>query len=43
MIREEKIRGVITRTRARWATHGEKHSKYFINLEKRHYTEKNIP
>ena len=39
-IREEKIQGIIIRTKARWAAYGEKNSKYFCNLEKRHHTEK---
>ena len=42
-IREAKIRGLIMRTKAQWAAYGEKNSKYFCNLEKRHYTEKLIP
>ena len=42
-IREEKIQGIIIRTKARWAAYGEKNSKYFCNLEKRHHTEKIIP
>ena len=43
LIREQKIKGVITRTNARWAGQAEKNSKYFCSLEKRHYTEKIIP
>ena len=43
LIRERKIKGVITRTIARWAGQAEKNSKYFCSLEKRHYTEKTIP
>ena len=30
----EKTRGAIIRSRARWYEHGEKNSKYFLNLEK---------
>ena len=31
---EEKTKGVIIRARARWHEHGEKSTKYFLNLEK---------
>ena len=34
---EEKVEGIIVRSRARWHEHGEKNSKYFFNLEKRNH------
>ena len=42
-LREDKIRGIIMRTKAKWNVEGERGSKYFWNLEKRHFTEKAIP
>ena len=39
-IREEKVKGIILRAKARWKVEGEKSTRYFCNLEKRHYTEK---
>ena len=30
----ERMRGAITRSKARWYEHGEKNNKYFLNLEK---------
>jgi hypothetical protein len=42
-IREIKIRGIVTRAKTKWRTEGGKCSRYFCNLEKRHYTEKIIP
>jgi len=39
---EEKVEGIIVRSRARWYEHGEKNSKYFFNLEKRNHTKKHI-
>lgn len=41
-MRELKLDGIITRARARWYEKGEKHSKYFLNLEKRNYVSRNI-
>ena len=38
---EEKMRGII-RVRARWQEHGERSSKYFLNLEKRNNVRKHI-
>ena len=32
---EEKVKGIIIRARARWHEHGEKGTKYFLNLEKK--------
>ena len=34
---EEKVEGIIVRSRARWHEPGEKNSKYFFNLEKRNH------
>ena len=31
----EKLQGIIIRARAQWCEHGEKSTKYFLNLEKR--------
>ena len=42
-LREHKMRGIATRSKANWITRGEKSTKYFLNLEKRHYTNKLIP
>ena len=30
-----KLKGLVVRSRARWVEHGEKSTKYFLNLEKR--------
>ena len=38
---EKKVEGII-RSRARWYEHGEKSSKYFLNLEKRNHVKKHI-
>ena len=37
------MRGIATRSKANWITRGKKSTKYFLNLEKRHYTNKLIP
>ena len=37
---EKKVEGIIIRSRARWHEHGEKNSKYFLNLEKRNHVRK---
>ena len=42
-LREEKIKGIIMRSKAKWNVEGERSSKYFCNLEKRNFTEKIIP
>ena len=42
-LREHKMRGIATRSKANWITRGEKCTRYFLNLEKRHYTNKLIP
>ena len=39
---EEKAKGIIIRARACWHEHGEKSTKYFLNLEKRNHVKKNI-
>ena len=39
---EDKIEGIILRARARWHEHGEKNSKYFLNLEKRNHVKKHV-
>ena len=39
---EEKVKGIIIRARARWYEHGEKSTKYFLNLEKRNYIKKHM-
>ena len=39
---EEKTKGIIIRARARWHEHGEKSTKYFLNLEKRNHIKKHI-
>ena len=41
-IRQEIILGSIVRSRAQWHEHGERSSKYFLNLENRNYIEKRI-
>mgnify|MGYP003691527313 CR=1 FL=1 len=37
------LKGNIIRSRAKWMDEGEKPTKYFLNLENRHYTNKTIP
>ena len=37
---EEKTKGIIIRARARWHEHGEKSTKYFLNLEERNHIKK---
>ena len=39
---EKKVEGIIIRSRARWYEHGERSSKYFLNLEKRNHVIKHI-
>ena len=38
----EKVKGIIIRARARWHEHGEKSTKYFLNLEKRNHIKKDM-
>ena len=42
-LREKKIKGSMVRSRAALIDNWEKPSKYFLNLEKRNYVNKNIP
>ena len=39
---EDKVEGIIQRARVRWHEHGEKNSKYFLNLEKRNHVKKHV-
>ena len=39
---DKKVEGLIIHARARWHEHGEKNSKYFLNLEKRNHIKKHI-
>ena len=39
---EEKVKGIIIRARARWHEHGDKSTKYFLNLEKRNHVKKHM-
>ena len=39
---EEKVKGIIICARARWHEHGEKSTKYFLNLEKRNHIKKHM-
>ena len=39
---EQKTKGIIIRARGRWHEHGERNSKYFLNLEKRNQVKKHI-
>ena len=41
-LRNEKMKGVIARVKAKWGAEGEKSTRYFCSLEKRNYTEKLI-
>jgi hypothetical protein len=41
-IREKRMQGVLLRSKARWVADGEKITKYFCNLEKRHYISKSM-
>ena len=36
-----KIQGTIIRSKSRWYNEGKKNTKYFLNLEKRHFNKKN--
>jgi len=42
-LRENKIKGIMTRAKAKWGVEGEKCSRYFCNLEKRNFVEKTMP
>ena len=39
---EEKLQTIIIRARARRCEHGEKSTKYFLNLEKRNHVKKHV-
>ena len=39
---QDKLSGIMTRSRAHWLTEGEKPSEYFCSLEKFYYTEKTV-
>ena len=39
---EEKTKGAMIRSRCRWFEEGEKPTRYFLNLEKRNYNNKNL-
>jgi hypothetical protein len=39
---KEQLAGSEFRSKCEWAEHGEKNSKFFLNLEKFNYTNKNI-
>ncbi|GFR93104.1 reverse transcriptase [Elysia marginata] len=41
-MRSKLMEGVLIRSRARWIGDGEKMSKYFLNLEKRHFASKTM-
>ena len=42
LLYEEKLQGIIIRSRTRWWEHGEKSTKYFLNLEKRNHVKKHV-
>ena len=39
---EDRTKGAILRSKTKWFNEGEKNTKYFLNLEKRHYKESTI-
>ena len=41
-LREKKLRGIFVRSRARWIEQSEKPSRYFCNLENRHFISKRM-
>ena len=41
-ISQYQTRGAILRSKARWYNEGEKNSKYFLNMQKRHFNKKTI-
>ena len=41
-MKRKQIEPVIVRARARWHEHGERSTKYFLNLEKRNQVKKHI-
>ena len=42
LLYEEKLQGIIIRARARWWEHGEKSTKYVLNLKKRNHVKKHV-
>ena len=40
-IAQYQTRGAILRSKARWYNEGEKNTKYFLNMQKRHFNKKN--
>ena len=42
ILRKNKIDGMILRSKIQWSIDGERNSKYFCNLEKRHFTDKSF-
>jgi hypothetical protein len=42
ILREEKIKGIIIRSKAKWSKDGEKCTKYFCCLEKNNFLDKSI-
>jgi hypothetical protein len=41
-LRKNQMQGILLRSKARWAAEGEKITKYFCNLEKRHFVSKQM-
>ena len=41
-MKKKEVEGIIIRSRARWYEHGERSSKYFLNLEKRNHVKNHI-
>ena len=41
-ISQYQTRGAILRSKARWYNEGEKNTKYFLNMQKRHFNKKNV-
>ena len=41
-ITEQKVKGAIIRSKARWVEYGEKNTRYFLNVEKRRGEKKTI-
>ena len=41
-LREQKLKGSLIRSRARWIEHGEKPTKYFCHLENRNFVSKRM-
>ena len=41
-ITEQKVKGAMMQSKARWTEYGEKNTRYFLNLEKRKAEKKRI-